>query len=453
MKNSIQVSNPFQQNMAQAPAGGALAASDHQRQVAEVQAAMILAKSNPRDQVAAMDRILNACARPTLAESALYSYARGGSEITGPSIRLAEAIAQQWGNIQFGMRELDQSGGESTVMAYAWDVETNTRKEIVFQVPHVRHTRKGRNKLEDPRDVYEMVANNGARRLRACILSVIPGDVIESAVNQCEITLTANADTSPAATQKMITAFEALGVTKKQLEKRIQRRIDTIRPAQVLSLRKIYASIRDGMSSTEDWFEEADDLKEALNRMGDGQKEKEQVPKVDEKLEALKTEAETIGVKFRSNITYPSLFKKVEARKAEISREQAEAKAKAPIEDDELPGHDVVTGEVVGDGGADELFGFKEDGGQVEQPGKQPDHSIATSTPEQKDARREFSNEISGRVSARYADLIQYGVKRTDLNRFVTNCMLTADNIDAFMDDHAGILAAIDEFYVSLEEG
>ena len=41
----------------------------------------------------AMDKILQACTRPSLAEGALYSYSRGGSEITGPSIRLAEVAA------------------------------------------------------------------------------------------------------------------------------------------------------------------------------------------------------------------------------------------------------------------------------------------------------------------------------------------------------------------------
>ena len=36
-----------------------------------------------------MDRILNACTRQTLAESAVYAYNKGGNQITGPSIRLA----------------------------------------------------------------------------------------------------------------------------------------------------------------------------------------------------------------------------------------------------------------------------------------------------------------------------------------------------------------------------
>jgi hypothetical protein len=44
-------------------------------------------------------------------------------------------------------------------------------------------------------------------------------------------------------------------MTKEQIEARIQRRIDAIQPAQVVSLKKIYASLRDGMSAAADWFE------------------------------------------------------------------------------------------------------------------------------------------------------------------------------------------------------
>ncbi len=258
--------NPFGQSggavAAQNTGGNAAAQSDQHRAIAEVQASLMIARMNPRDPIASMDRILNACTRPTLANAAVYTYSRGGSDVTGPSIRLAEAMAQSWGNMQFGIRELSQSNGESTVQAFAWDVETNTRREMIFQVPHVRHTRQGAKRLEDPRDVYELVANQGARRLRACILSVIPGDVTEAAVSQCELTMHATADTSPEAIKKLVDAFAQYGVTQQQIEKRIQRRIDAIQPAQVVSLSKIYASLRDGMSTPVDWFEAAE---------GDGQ--------------------------------------------------------------------------------------------------------------------------------------------------------------------------------------
>ena len=229
---------------------------DSARQIQEVQAAMVIAKKFPRSERQAMDRILNACQRPGLAQSALYEYSRGGTAITGPSIRLAEAMAQAWGNIQFGIREIDQANGESTVEAFAWDVETNTRQVKVFRVPHIRHTKRGSYRLEDPRDIYEMVANSGARRLRACILGVIPGDVTEAAVEQCEATMKASADTSKEAVKKMLAAFaDKFGVTKEMVEGRIQRRIDSITAGQVVGLRKIYTSLTDGMSNPQDWFE------------------------------------------------------------------------------------------------------------------------------------------------------------------------------------------------------
>lgn len=247
--------NPFGSQLPARAAQNAVAEAGQQREIAEVQASMVIAKRFPRNPIEAMDKILQACTRPTLADGALYSYSRGGSEITGPSIRLAEVAAQAWGNVSFGVRELEQRGGESTVEAFAWDMETNTRQVKVFQVAHERHTKRGVTRLSDPRDIYELIANQGARRLRSCILGVIPGDVIEAAVRQCEETLHANADTTPDGIKKLVDAFAKLGVSKEQIEARIQRRLESIRPAQVVQLRKIYASLNDGMSAVADWFD------------------------------------------------------------------------------------------------------------------------------------------------------------------------------------------------------
>lgn len=255
MMNTKAVSNPFGNNGKENSAGS-MVAIEQERAVQEVQASLVIAKRFPRNHIEAMDRILQTCTRETLANSALYSYSRGGSEITGPSIRLAEALAQNWGNIQFGVRELEQRHGLSVVEAFAWDVETNTRQVKTFSVPHVRDTRNGKKIITDARDVYEIVANQGARRLRACILGVIPGDVTEAAVRQCELTQQSSVDTSPENIKKLLSTFlTEFGVTQGQIEKRIQRRMESIRPAQFLQLRNIYQSLKDGMSSTDDWFE------------------------------------------------------------------------------------------------------------------------------------------------------------------------------------------------------
>lgn len=238
----------------------ALANVEGQRAIQEVQAALVIAKRFPRDEKTALDKILNACTRLGLAEQSAYSFSRGGTEITGPSIRLAEAVAQYWGNVEFGFREIsrgtDEKGvGFSEVEAYAWDVETNTRRPARFNVRHWRDTKQGGYALKEERDIYELVANMAQRRVRSCLLAVIPGDIIDEAARQCEATLAAKADTSHEAVKKLLEAFEALNVTKAQIEKRIQRRLESIVPAQVISLRKIFASLRDGMSVPTEWFE------------------------------------------------------------------------------------------------------------------------------------------------------------------------------------------------------
>jgi hypothetical protein len=157
--------------------------------------------------------------------------------------------------MQFGVRELEQRKGESIIEAFAWDVETNTKQLKIFTVPHIRHSSRGQKKLEDPRDIYEVVASSGARRLRACILGVIPGDVIEAAQRQCEVTLSTHADTSPESIKRMLDIFnEEFGVTTEQIQTYLGRRPDAMLPAQYVQMRKVYASLRDGMSKPSDWF-------------------------------------------------------------------------------------------------------------------------------------------------------------------------------------------------------
>ena len=233
---------------------GALVSTEQFRAIQEVQAAMIVAKRFPRDSNESYLRIMKACERKTLAKEAMYAYPRGGQQVTGPSIRLAEVLAQSWGNLNFGVRELSQANGESEVEAFAWDLETNTKQVKVFRVPHTRKA-KGKNEtLSDPRDIYEHVASQAARRLRACILGIIPGDIVDAAVDQCEKTLQKDEKPMEDRIRDMLVAFNEFGVSKEMIEARLLHKIEATIPPELSSLIKIYKSIKDGMSKREDWF-------------------------------------------------------------------------------------------------------------------------------------------------------------------------------------------------------
>ena len=224
------------------------------RAVAEVQAAYIIAKKFPRDQHQAYLNIVKACERPFLAEQGQYAYPKGGKVVTGPSIRLAEVLAQNWGNMDFGIRELSQENGVSLAEAFAVDLETNTRSTKVFHVPHSIHTKNGTKKLTDPRDIYELVANQGSRRMRACILAVIPGDIVEGAVEQCQKTLVNGKEPIADTVRKLVGAFSTYGVLPAHIEKRLGHNLDAVIPEELVTLRAMYKSIKDGMAKREDFF-------------------------------------------------------------------------------------------------------------------------------------------------------------------------------------------------------
>ncbi len=227
------------------------------RQTQEVQAAMVIAKRFPRDETQSYNRIMRACQRRKLAETAMYEYPKGKGKVTGPSIRLAETIAQNWGNVDFGVVELEQRHGESQVMAYAWDLETNTRQTKIFSVPHIRNTKQGSIPLVDARDVYELVASQGARRLRACILGIIPGDVIDAAIEQCNQTLMGGMN-KPIIdlVREMASIFQKdFSVPIDAIEKYIGCKSEAFTMNDLVRLKKVHRSLSDGMAKREDYFE------------------------------------------------------------------------------------------------------------------------------------------------------------------------------------------------------
>jgi hypothetical protein len=228
---------------------------EQSRALSKVQVSAIMAKRFPRDINQAFSKIIDSCKRKSLAEKAIYGYPRGGSVVTGPSIRLAEVIAQNWGNMSFGIREISQSDGVSVVQAFAIDLENNVEEIKEFQVPHKRYTKSGSYDLKDPRDIYELVANQGARRLRACILAVIPGDITEAAEEQCRKTQKeGNSEPIEDRVRKLVIAFNEMGIKVNHLEEKLGHKLESVTEDEIVSLRSIFRSLKDNIVRREDFF-------------------------------------------------------------------------------------------------------------------------------------------------------------------------------------------------------
>lgn len=214
------------------------------RELVEIKGKMFLARQFPRSPEIALQNVIAECQRKELAEAAQYEFPRGDSVVKGPSIRLVEVLARHWGNITSGVTEIDAKNGESTIKAFAWDLETNASDEKLFTVKHERSTRNGTYKLTDERDIYETVANKGARRKRACLLALLPGWYVDAAIEECDKTLAANVSADSG--EKMVAAFAAFGITPEQISVKLNKEIDKLSPNDIVKLRHLYSAIKDG---------------------------------------------------------------------------------------------------------------------------------------------------------------------------------------------------------------
>lgn len=236
---------------------GQATAVEQSRAVAEVEAAIVVAMRHPRNVPAAIEAMRESCSQPALAERAFFRFPRGGQTVSGPSVHLARELARVWGNFQYGIAELrrDDEYGQSEMIAFAWDVQTNTRNSSAFIQPHMRDKRDGPERLTDMRDIYESNANAGARRVREAIFASLPTWFVEEAKDLCDNTLK-NGGGKPLAQRvaDAISAFGSIGVSQAGLEAKTGQPSSKWTEHDVAQLGVIYKSIQRGEISKDEEF-------------------------------------------------------------------------------------------------------------------------------------------------------------------------------------------------------
>ena len=244
-------------------------AIESSRAVAEAQGKLLIAKKFPRNETEAFAKAIQSCQRPGLASKAFYSYPRGKETVTGVTIRFAEELARCYGNLDYGIKELSNSNGQSEMQAYCWDLETNTMSLQNFTNKHIRESKYGNTELKSQRDIYELNANMGARRLRSRILAILPPDLVEECIQECRRTL-AGDNSTPIIDRinKMVVTFQKIGVSKEQLEKRLNHTVESVTEEELVELTGIYNGIRTKETKVSEWSEQpktANKLTEVIN--------------------------------------------------------------------------------------------------------------------------------------------------------------------------------------------
>lgn len=138
------------------------------------------AKLFPRNEKEAIKEIKAACKDEMVAINSSYLFVYDGQIVEGPSIRLAELLAQKWGNIEHGVEGMRQTPQGVVCSVYAIDLEKNVKVTGEVTVPILRW---------DAVKVYEKIAGAASRRKRGAILSVLPSYLKDEAERICGETL------------------------------------------------------------------------------------------------------------------------------------------------------------------------------------------------------------------------------------------------------------------------
>lgn len=243
---------------------------------AEIESAYIMALKKPRSWADVRAKILEACKRPVFAEKAEYKKPIGGGKtLNGPSVRFAETAVQAAGNIRTVATVIYEDENVRKVSVRVTDLENNISysKEITLQKTVERKKVKEGQQVFGTRlnsygdTVYiveatedELAVKQAAQEskiVRNCGLKLIPGDIIEEAMHVAKETRAKGVDPK-AESNKIVDAFNGLGIKPSEIEKYLGKPIAQLVVADIDDLRGIFTAIREGEAKWSDYLEDAE---------------------------------------------------------------------------------------------------------------------------------------------------------------------------------------------------
>ncbi len=230
----------------------------------EIDTQISTARQFPRSVDRAMKNILAlATLDEETAEECCYalvrkSKRRGGDgddnkPIEGPSIRLAEIAAQQWGNNRSAANVVEVNRKEKYVAADGFFIDLETNAATKMTVRRRISTKDGRLFSDD----MIVVTGNAACSIakRNAILAGVPRGVYRKAYHAAREIIAGTVMTLTANREKAISAFAKYGVTPEQLFDALGVEGEgDIKPTHIATLRAMFSTIKNGESTVEEMF-------------------------------------------------------------------------------------------------------------------------------------------------------------------------------------------------------
>lgn len=269
--------------MALARSGEMAASAVASKAKALVEAKYVIALQRPRSINDARAAILDACKRERFAESALYRKPVGKKQVNGRweeqfidglSIRFAETAIQAMKNICIESVTTYEDEEKRTVNISVTDLESNLSygKDVtISKTVERRKLKEGQSALSERTNSYgdkvflvaateDEIANKIAAQeskvIRNSGLRLVPQDILAEAFDTIVETQEKGGSDPAAETKKIADAFNAQNVRPAELEKYLGHALATVSKKELIQLRAIYATIKDGEASWAEYVKE-----------------------------------------------------------------------------------------------------------------------------------------------------------------------------------------------------
>lgn len=212
---------------------------------AQVDVQVTTAKQYPRSMTTFKRQALAmATVDESTAAACFYSVERGGKKIEGPSVRLAEIVGSCWGNMRCEVLPAAESERSITMVALAWDLETNFAQRI--PVSRRITNKRGERFNEDMINVTKMAAASIARR--NAIFAVVPRALVSDVYDEVKKAAAGKGLTMEQRRERVVKEYaEKFSATEKQVLLLVRRKgRDDVSLDDIIHLKGLSTAISDG---------------------------------------------------------------------------------------------------------------------------------------------------------------------------------------------------------------
>lgn len=193
-------------------------------------------------------------------------------EIRGASIRLAEIVANSWGNLHAATRIIENDGRHITAEGVAWDLESNVKIAMQNKVSIRFGEKEGKGGYTANADMQTMLSNAAsAKALRNAIFKVVPKALVDRVLERAMNYSIGDQKTINSKVQDVFDKLTKMGIDKQKiLDYYGCKSIADITSEDFKSLIGVGTAIKEGYIKIDDVFgvdEEIDDSLSAVDKI------------------------------------------------------------------------------------------------------------------------------------------------------------------------------------------